>query len=379
MKVNIPLPLLIVIDDVGWWSGEDGNERGEPYRTGIARNHVPRDYEAIALLGKGLNMKVQAAMVLCEWDSFDTLKDVPSATWMGNKWKNKRWNSKWIEEAREIINHKSSYIEVTLHGLGHEYWTGGKLSRAEWFDDEGSMRPEEEIRKHLDYYFRILKNERIKQTPRSFVPAAFNYSFNAKQGGLASILKEYGIYHISTPFSCMHKSSQLEEEYFGLEAGIMVVDRGEDLQEWDVTGEKPAGEIDGPICGMHWPNILHADPEKNETVVKEWINFVKPYDKRFDRILSRDTESCWSQLAYHSCVDSTQKNNRIIFNLKRLRKLNIEKLQSTFTVKIQAKKDCLFRSDDLEILDVKDDSDLNYKTVTLRVLKDSEEAVLYLG
>lgn len=59
--------------------------------------------------------------------------------------------------------------------------------------------------------------------------------------------------------------------------------------------------------------------------------------------------------------------------------MNIEKLQSTFTVKTQAEKDCLFRSGDLEILDVKDDSDLNYKTVTLRVLKDSEEAVLYLG
>ena len=41
LKVFIPMPLQVVIDDVGWWSGEDGSTRQEPYRTGINRNHVP--------------------------------------------------------------------------------------------------------------------------------------------------------------------------------------------------------------------------------------------------------------------------------------------------------------------------------------------------
>lgn len=51
LSVTIPMPIQIVIDDVGWWSGEDGNKRQEPYRTGIGRNHVPADYRAIVDLG----------------------------------------------------------------------------------------------------------------------------------------------------------------------------------------------------------------------------------------------------------------------------------------------------------------------------------------
>jgi hypothetical protein len=37
LSITIPMPIQIVIDDVGWWSGEDGHERQEPYRTGISR------------------------------------------------------------------------------------------------------------------------------------------------------------------------------------------------------------------------------------------------------------------------------------------------------------------------------------------------------
>ena len=68
-SVSIPLPIQIVIDDVGWWSGKDGHENQEPFRTGISRNHVPEDYEAIVYLGKALGIQPQAAMVMCEWDN----------------------------------------------------------------------------------------------------------------------------------------------------------------------------------------------------------------------------------------------------------------------------------------------------------------------
>lgn len=49
------MPLQVVIDDVGWWSGNDGSMRQEPYRTGINRNHVPADYKAIVDLGRALD------------------------------------------------------------------------------------------------------------------------------------------------------------------------------------------------------------------------------------------------------------------------------------------------------------------------------------
>ena len=35
LTASIPLPIQVVIDDVGWWSGKDGSLYQEPYRTGI--------------------------------------------------------------------------------------------------------------------------------------------------------------------------------------------------------------------------------------------------------------------------------------------------------------------------------------------------------
>ena len=75
----IPMPLQVVIDDVGWWSGEDGSERQEPYRTGIDRRHVPADYRAIVELGRALGIRPQAATVLCEWDKDNILRTLPRA------------------------------------------------------------------------------------------------------------------------------------------------------------------------------------------------------------------------------------------------------------------------------------------------------------
>lgn len=40
-----PLPVQVVIDDVGWWSGHDGSRQQEPFRTGILRNHVPASHK----------------------------------------------------------------------------------------------------------------------------------------------------------------------------------------------------------------------------------------------------------------------------------------------------------------------------------------------
>jgi len=93
----VPMPIQIVIDDVGWWSGEDGNKRQEPYRTGIKRNHVPADYQAIVDLGVKLGVRPQAATILCEWDRENILRDVPTATWMREKWDNSKWVGPWLD------------------------------------------------------------------------------------------------------------------------------------------------------------------------------------------------------------------------------------------------------------------------------------------
>ena len=172
VQVEIPLPIQIVIDDVGWWCGADGSAGQEPYRTGIMRNHVPADYAAIVSLGRQLAMKPQAATILCEWDTRNLLRALPSATWMGEQWDNTRWDGPWLEEAADIVRKGSDHLELTLHGIGHEYWQGSpsgawEFTRAEWHDRAGNMRPRDEIVRRLDMYAQLLGQYNLGPFPTS--------------------------------------------------------------------------------------------------------------------------------------------------------------------------------------------------------------------
>ena len=118
----IPLALQIVIDDVGWWSGRDDSAAGGPYRNNLPRNHTVADYRAIVELGRRLGMRPQAAFILCEWDRGNLLRELPTGTWQGRLWDNSRWVGPWLDEAAQVIREGRRHLELTLHGVGHEYW-----------------------------------------------------------------------------------------------------------------------------------------------------------------------------------------------------------------------------------------------------------------
>lgn len=52
-----------------------------------------------------------------------------------NGWKNSYFAGSWIDECAQVIRDSRNHIEVTLHGIGHEFWDDqGRMSRAEWHD-----------------------------------------------------------------------------------------------------------------------------------------------------------------------------------------------------------------------------------------------------
>ena len=188
-------------------------QRQEPYRTGINRNHVPADYQAIADLGQTLGIRPQAAFILCEWDKENILRQLPTSTWMGEKWDNSKWVGPWLEEAAEIIRNNQDYLEITIHGVGHEYWEEGSFTRAEWTDSNGQMRPRDQVELHLDYFGKLMDQHNLGPFPKSFVPAAFRHSFGPSEGrevGLAEILKKWGVNYINTPFSSMYNRERAQ-------------------------------------------------------------------------------------------------------------------------------------------------------------------------
>jgi len=335
----IPMPLQVVIDDVGWWSGEDGSARQEPYRTGIHRNHVPDDYRAIVELGRALGIRPQAATVLCEWDTENLLRALPESTWMGADWDNSRWHGPWLEEAAEVIRQNQAHYELTIHGVGHEYWTDGRFTRAEWAEPDGRMRPRERVEAHLDAFEAILAQHRLGGLPRSFVPTAFRHGFGPTEGhtvSMAALLRSRGVTYINTPFASMANAEAVQHGVFGLDAGVMTVDRGDDLLDWDVIGQVPSGRLTGPTCGLHWPNLLHSDPDRNSEIVAAWVALLGPYDHRADTMLAPDSVFFQSQLAHHVCTRVAQSGNAIELDFRETDGLSTPVERDVLALKVQS-------------------------------------------
>ena len=352
LKVFIPMPVQVVIDDVGWWSGEDGSKRQEPYRTGINRNHVSADYQAIADLGRTLGIRPQAAFILCEWDKENILRQVPTSTWMGDRWDNSKWVGPWLEEAAEIIRNNQNYFELTVHGIGHEYWEGGTFTRAEWSDSNGQMRPQDQVELHLDYFEKLMNQHNLGLFPKSFVPAAFRHSFGPSEDrniSLAEILEKRGITYINTPFSSMHNKERVQYGYFGIDADVMTIDRGSDEFPWLTFPAAPTAELTRPTCGLHWPNMLHPDPERNSEVMGRWVSYLKPYHEKQDMMLAPDSVAFQHQLTHHTLTKVKPERNSIVLDFTETDKLPGIIGKRELTLKIMTDKPHKFRSDGVDI------------------------------
>ncbi|MCB0284712.1 MAG: hypothetical protein KDF60_19170 [Calditrichaeota bacterium] len=352
IKTIIPMPIQIVIDDVGWWSGEDGSKRQEPYRTGINRNHVPADYQAIADLGKKLSVRPQAATILCEWDRENILRNLPTSTWMREKWDNSKWVGPWLEEAAHIIRNNKDHYELTLHGVGHEYWENENFTRAEWADRSGKMRPLDQVEQHLDYFGKLMEQNQLGSFPASFVPTAFLHGFGVTGDhkiSMASVLKKRGIKYINTPFYNMYNREGVQFRLFGMDDGVITVDRGEDLFDWNIFGGKPNGTLNGPCCGLHWPNLLHPDPQRNSEIVEAWVDFLKPYNDKPETILAEDSSSFRAQLVHHVCSKVDVQGNQIEIDFNATDKLPEQPANKNLIIKVASEKKLTFKSDEINI------------------------------
>jgi hypothetical protein len=359
-RAQIPLPIQVVIDDVGWWSGHNGSTQlkpyHEPFRTGIARDHVPQDYAAIASLGRQLGIRPQAAFIACEWDKENILGALPSCNWMGAAWDNSRHVGPWQEEAAQILRDNRAHLELTLHGIGHEFWSENAdgdwtFTRAEWHDVNGVMRSRETVLCHLELFAQILEQHNLGSFPTSFVPCAFLHRFGKNGDGLAELLVQSGINFISTPFFTMHGGEELEGKRFGFDGGVLTVDRARDLQSWYVIGTPPVGEFDNAICGMHWPNLLHRDPERNEEIVAAWVVFLRKQNHRFDRVLAPDTSFFAGQLLHHDATKCEIENQTLHLDWSQTATL-LTGAMTEFILKIAADGPLEFSSNDVEIVSV---------------------------
>ena len=176
------------------------------------------------------------------------------------------------------------------------------------------MRPQDQVEKHLDYYEKLMNQHDLGPFPKSFVPAAFRHSFGPSEGrdvSLAELLKKKGVNYINTTFSSIYNKERIQYAHFGFDSDVMTVDRGNDEFEWLIFPGTPEKELTGPTCGLHWPNLLHPDPERSSEVVQKWVDYLKPYNEKPDMMLAPDSVDFQEQLVHQKFTKTEIKGRTI--------------------------------------------------------------------
>ncbi len=315
-KVTIPAPLIVVIEDVGWWNGFDGSAVNQPFRTGIGRGHCSEDYRTLVKLGKELGIQIIAGFAWCEWDRFNVLKKTPTATWMGEQWDNPEKNSPFFEETIDIINNNPAHIELAFHGLGHEYWKDDIPQRTEFHDLHGNMRSENDIKNHFHCFEEIYQKSGIKAAlPVIFIPPALKHSFGNQYSGFQKILNDYGYKVVITAFDKAKQHSDPLYKNFTKECGITLVERGLSPVKWNEVAAQPVFSFQWPVLGLHWSNILHLDPQKNDRIIKMWAGFLKEGVKNHGLILLSGAKEAIVQLIYSRLSEISMYENGVTIDI----------------------------------------------------------------
>jgi hypothetical protein len=337
----IPHSFLVVVDDVGWWCGDDHRYKNGPSRSGIGRRHHIEDYKVIIELGRSLNMRIKCGFVAGEWDRSNLLARVRNSNKYGALWDNASRLDPQIDEARDIINSESDYMELALHGVMHMYWTDeGNMEYAEFYQTDkesgrNKMTPPDIVREHLDAFFEIMRQNGLTTDIKSFIPPCFRYVYSPGDDHLSSILAEYGIRYVSTPYASMEYTTEEKPVGACVENGIINVDRTTDLISWYAVDANPPDVVKKSYFGMHWPNFLNKDPEKNSETVKKWIKYFKQYKNNFEILPARDNTMGSVQALYKRFTDAAYYDGRITLNFSEVDKQDAKDLDGILYINIK--------------------------------------------
>lgn len=340
---SLPMPVFLVIEDVGWWQGEDGSAWQQPFRNRFSRRHCLADYEALAALARRLNMRIALGMVMGEWDRSNFLKDVPGATWMGHAWDNRLNQGPWLSETGEYLREQAHCLELAMHGVCHEFWRNGQMQRSEFHDDCGTMRPAQLVCRHLEAYARLLEENGFTEFPRLFIPPALNHSFGNNQDSIQCLLRTFGIEYVTTRFSRAKQLAPPLHEMLTRECGVILLERGVSPVSWHGAAAKPEWNFSGPILPLHWGNLLHPEPQCNMEVVDAWADMLLAGAVGLEYTLAQDVAACWSQAAAHYLARLQVRHGGLVLDIKALTELFDE--PRPVLVKIQDTHKRVWRAD----------------------------------
>lgn len=317
VTVSLPMPVLVVVEDVGWWRGEDGSSFGQPYRNRFSRSHCLLDYHALVRLARALEMRLVVGMVLGEWDRHNILRQVRGATWQGEQWDNGSNLGGHLDQAAAYLRDNSRYLELACHGLCHEFWRDGRMFRSEFHDHRGEMRAEAVVRSHLEAYGQLLVDNGLPGS-RLFLPPALHHGFGYRQS-MQRVLRDFGYDTVITSFERMRCRMAPQSPLMAWEHGVRLFERGLSPVAWHVDGAAPLWDFGGPILPLHWSNLLHHDVKVSGAIVDAWAEMLLRGTAGLERLLVPDLQACWDQCAAWSLAELGVDQGRIVIDLRRAR------------------------------------------------------------
>ena len=369
LVVSLPMPIFLVVEDVGWWQGRDGSADNEPFRNGFTRRHCLADYRALGRLAKRLKMRIAIGMVLGEWDRGNLLRNVVGATWTGAAWDNRINQGPWLNEAAQFLRDNEEWLEIACHGLCHEFWRDGRMERSEFHDRGGIMRPADIVKSHLDAFAKLLEEYKLPGFPRIFLPPALHHSFGNHRDSIQAILYDYGVRYVITRFSRARRYAEPLHEKITWECGVGLLERGLAPVPWYEAAASPVWDFSNPILPLHWSNLLHLDPAKNFTVVDRWAEMLEQQANSMAYVLAPDFASCWSQAAAFHLAKLTAGEGKIAIDLKLLSQ--VPEFDGSIIIKIRYTPDRTWRCRGGKILSITRDSQ-GIQVVVLRRLPGTE-------
>ena len=352
MKGNIKIPMAfqIRLDDVAWHIGHDERTIGKPSRTGIPRHHHSLDYTVINELGKALDMKINCAIVLGEWDKSNILRGQNSLTWDPDGWdRASQIDMEYAEKAFEHLE-GSEYIDYTLHGVMHGHYDKGlQVTEREFYTriydkenncytKEFTWQTDDEVRLHLDYFYKLYDMWGFKKKIRSFACGNGCYGSELDEGNIryAEIFKEYGLDVWKNSWA------QMTEDVTSAVISGMVALRGHQRRgkgsiPWNAFDVDPDyldlfndEEVAFADYSIHWPNILRWNPEKNMEYLPKWVNYFKRQSEVFGTMIAQDVIFAASQAVYNRYSKISFEEGKCIIDLSNVDEQRARALSDKF-------------------------------------------------
>ena len=329
-KIIIPVAAQIRLDDVAWHNGFDDRYCSRPSRTGLPRLHHALDYPVIHELGKALGMQINCAIVLGEWDKDNILRGEKYLTWDPDGWdRASEMDMAYHEKAFEALE-GSEYISYTVHGVLHGHYDNGlQVTEREFYTrkrdpvtgaytNELTWFPDSEFRRHLDFFFKLYDSWGFKKPVNSFSCGNGNIGSQFDEGNIryAGILKEYGIDIWPNGWVDM-----VDDTSAVIDGIVALSSKGKKIpwNAYDVDpdylelfNDETARRTD---FGIHWPNLLRWNPEKNMEYLPKWVNFFNRQAEVFGTILSKNNVFAASQAVYSRYATLSFVNNKCIIDL----------------------------------------------------------------